>query len=372
MKKEGRKQSFVKKSLLSFLAVVSILIYLGAIFAGYAGWIDPSTWALPSMLALAFMPFFILSVIGMIGWNIYRFDSWIALFSDFVVIILIYPFILVFPMSHAKSASEGERVFSVMSYNSFYCDDTEFDNPARSRTLDYIINSDADIVCLQELYSIDAAGTHGKATTTQLDKIKELYPYRLEPGSRELVMLSHYPLKEIGGDRGELFFQYQVARVDVMGTPVTVINVHLPSFGLSPEERQVINDIKDGGEGLSHARSEQKSIYSKLSTAFSVRARAARVIRNICDTITGDLIVCGDFNDVPGSFAYRTVLGNDLHDVYKETEMGYTNTFHAYMMYFHIDQMFYRGNMRALDFIRGNVRSSDHYPITGIFALPSD
>ena len=345
-------------------------LYLFTVLAGYAGFIDPEAWALPSMLALVFLPLFVASVLITIGWNIYNYRSPMSIAGDIVFVLLIYPFIQVFPFGSTKLKYPNEKLLTVMSYNSFYCNDTEYKNPVRSRTIDYIITNNPDIVCLQELYSIDVAQTHGKATPIQINRVKELYPYRYEPGSRELVILSHYPITPIEGDSGKLFFQYQAVRVDVNGTPVTVVNVHLPSFGLSDEERQVVKQMKQGTQGISNSAGEMKNtIYGKLSKAFATRAQAARVIRNLCDTVKGDLIVCGDFNDVPGSYAYRIVKGDDLIDAYRETKTGYTSTFNAYMMYFHIDQMFYRGNLRALSFQRGNVKSSDHYPIEVTFGL---
>ncbi len=351
------------------LTAASAFLFLCALLSGYAGWINPSFWALPSMLALVFLPLFVLTVACMVAWNIYSFRSVMAITSDVVVFLLLYPLSVVSPFGSKKLKRSDEKVFTVMSYNSFYCNDSEYDNPVRSRTLDYVITAGADIVCMQELYSLDAAGTHGKATDTQIQKVKSMYPYRVEPGSRELVVLSRFPLTVVGGDNGKLFFQYEVVRAYVMGTPVTIVNVHLPSFGLSDEERQIVNKMKDS-EIQETTEDIRHTIYGKLARAFEVRAEAAKVIRSLCDTIKGDLIVCGDFNDVPGSYAYRTVRGADLRDVYTETAKGYTCTFNAYMMYFHIDQMLYRGDMRALAFRRGTLRSSDHYPIMGTFALP--
>lgn len=352
------------------LLVASGWLFLFSLLAGYAGWINPEFWALPSMLALAFIPFFILALVAMVGWNIYNYRSVPAIVGDAVIALLLYPFLIVCPFGSSKVVNKGEKKFTVLSYNTYYCNDVRIPNPVRSRTLDYIITSGADIVCLQELYSLDAAGTHGKATDTQIDKVKQLYPYRVEPGDRELVILSRFPLTVLGGDNGKLFFQYQAVRADVYGIPVTVVNVHMPSFGLSDEERQIVRNAKESADGIKGSASEMRhTVYGKLAHAFEVRAEAARVIRHLCDTVKGDLIVCGDFNDVPGSYAYRTVRGDDLRDVYTETAKGYTPTFNNYLMYFHIDQMFYRGNLRAIKFVRGNVNSSDHYPITGTFAL---
>lgn len=347
-------------------------LFLLTFLAGTAGWINPATWALPAMLALCFLPLFILSFTATLAWVIHSYRSPASIAGGVLMALMIYPLLTVCPVSQPKKPRPGERELTVVSYNSFYCNDTEFDNPVRSRTLDYLITSKADIVCLQELYSLDAAGTHGKATQTQIEQVKQLYPYRYEPGDRELVILSRFPITPLHGDNGKLFFQYQAVSVDVNGTPVTVVNVHLPSFGLSDDERQIVRKLREGSGGLKEGAGEMRhTIYGKLALAFAERAHAAEIIRDYADTVKGNLIVCGDFNDVPGSYSYRTIKSAGLRDAYNETATGYTYTYNAYMMFFHIDQMLYRGDMRAVSFRRGTVKSSDHYPIRTTFALPA-
>lgn len=348
------------------------ILYLFAILGAFAGWINPEKWALPSMLALAMPPLIVMCTGATVAWGAYHWRRPCAVGGYVTCLILLYPFFTLCPISVPQKPRPGEKILTVLSYNSFYCNDTQFENPVRSRTLDYIINSRADVVCLQELYSLDAAGTHGKATETQIANVKRLYPYRLEPGDRELVILSRFPIKALEGSSGKLFFQWQSVEVDYNGTPVTIVNVHMPSFGLDNGERQIVRKMGQGSGGIREgAREMRRTIYGKLAEAFATRARAAEVIRDYCRSVKGNLIVCGDFNDVPGSYTYRTVRSAGLKDLYTSVSSGYTFTFNAYLMFFHIDQMLYRGNLRGIGFTRGDVESSDHYPITGTFALPA-
>ena len=37
------------------------------------------------------------------------------------------------------------------------------------------------------------------------------------------------------------------------------------------------------------------------------------------------------------------------------------------MFYFHIDQMLYRGPLKALSLKVGKINTSDHYPLIGVF-----
>ena len=58
-------------------------------------------------------------------------------------------------------------------------------------------------------------------------------------------------------------------------------------------------------------------------------------------------------------------------DAYTQTGMGMMVTYNLFNLYFHIDQVFYRpdGGLRALSTRKGDIDSSDHYPVLARFAL---
>lgn len=87
----------------------------------------------------------------------------------------------------------------------------------------------------------------------------------------------------------------------------------------------------------------------------------------------GPMIICGDFNDVPESYAYRLLKGNDLKDAYVETGFGPMITYNAHAFWFHLDQIFYRGALRPLSVRKGKTKLSDHYPLFAEFEfIPAD
>ena len=80
--------------------------------------------------------------------------------------------------------------------------------------------------------------------------------------------------------------------------------------------------------------------------------------------------MAGDFNDIQGSYALRTILGDgDMHDAYAENAFGPTITYHGNRFYFRIDHVLYRGDMEAVDIERGDTPSSDHYPLLTTFVM---
>ncbi|MDE5976192.1 MAG: endonuclease/exonuclease/phosphatase family protein, partial [Muribaculaceae bacterium] len=145
--------------------------------------------------------------------------------------------------------------------------------------------------------------------------------------------------------------------------------VHLYSYDLSEEERNVMKDMKSV-DGAKESMKELKgSILHKLRNAFRQRANNATQLREAINTIrpSAPLIVCGDFNDVPASWAYEIIKGDDMRDAYADTNFGPAITFNLHGFYFHIDQMLYRGNLRALNLKVDKINTSDHYPLVAEF-----
>ncbi|HBC21661.1 MAG TPA: endonuclease, partial [Porphyromonadaceae bacterium] len=111
------------------------------------------------------------------------------------------------------------------------------------------------------------------------------------------------------------------------------------------------------------------SILAKMKKSYRDRAADAEAVRELLDSIKGTVIVCGDFNDVPASWAYRKVRGDDMSDAYADTGFGLMNTYNMHSFWFHIDHVLYRGAVRPLSVQKGNVDYSDHFPLIASFAL---
>ena len=92
----------------------------------------------------------------------------------------------------------------------------------------------------------------------------------------------------------------------------------------------------------------------------------------IANEMGSNLIVCGDFNDTPASWTYRTICGDDMRDAYAENSRGFKMTYHDSHFWLTIDHILYRGNLRAIDYKRHDVKVSDHYPISSTFEISAE
>ena len=75
------------------------------------------------------------------------------------------------------------------------------------------------------------------------------------------------------------------------------------------------------------------------------------------------MIVCGDFNDSPISYAHR-VIGKGLKDAFVESGNGFGISYNQNHFYFRIDNILLSKNLKSYRCTVDNtIKSSDHYPI---------
>ena len=115
-----------------------------------------------------------------------------------------------------------------------------------------------------------------------------------------------------------------------------------------------------------------KYLSRKMSVAYKVRARQVDEVANVISKSPYKVISCGDYNDVPASYAYSKVKGN-LKDAFRETGSGLGWTYaHSYYR-FRIDYIMYDKSFRSGGYKRGNLKTSDHYPIqTDLYLTKSE
>lgn len=348
--------------------ILSWILYLLTIFSAFGGYIPPRIWALPSLVTLAFPYLFIASLVVAVLWLLSR-HIFMAIFGALAAIVCWPVATNVCPVAFSSKSEKPD--FSLLTYNVYWLHDYQHPNETvPSRTLSYIINSGADIVCLQE---IDTLPRHPAMLCSQSDSLRSIYPYII-PGHMHLgsltpfIFLSRYPAKQ-EKITWALAPECALYKVTLPGNvPLYVMNVHLTSYLLSGNERKLLTSIR-GVKSAKKSLNMDKSIYHKMADAFRSRQALVHDIRHVIDSINAPMIICGDFNDVPGSYAYRVMKASDFNDAIAKTTFGPMITYHAHGFLFHIDQILYRGvNLTPHATIRGSLRSSDHYPLMTTFS----
>lgn len=348
----------------------NVLIAAGTIFSGFAGSIDQEYMPFAGLAALTFPGWLICSAVLLIL-NL-LFSRWLAIITAASLLIVLKPFLVFCPLnfgSRELSDDERGRSFKVLSYNVVsFVDEEGKSTPDFNRTMHEILRSEADAVVILEYEN------QGKLSEfvpkSQIDSLNSLFPY-FERGGRGTVMYSKRPILHVVPpenlrSRGNM----EVFRTSLAGHPVNIFAVHLESIGLNNEDKELFRSLADTDTSDANRTTigrVRHQIIAKLYDAFINRAHQAKMLRTYIEQLGGDAIVCGDFNDVPGCRTVHILEEAGLKDAYAETALGPTITFNSPLFWFRIDHVLYRGNMYAKEIKRGNVASSDHYPMLTTF-----
>ena len=82
-------------------------------------------------------------------------------------------------------------------------------------------------------------------------------------------------------------------------------------------------------------------------------------------------IVCGDFNDTPGSYVYRKVRGN-YRDAFEEKGNGFGYTYKGLYRILRIDYILHSEELETLDYESPDVPWSDHNPVKATLRFRRD
>ena len=110
--------------------------------------------------------------------------------------------------------------------------------------------------------------------------------------------------------------------------------------------------------------SKIKSIADRLVENNIYRsAQARKVAQFIEQSRPMKMVVCGDFNDVPLSYTYKTIA-KGLTDTYKAAGSGYRYTFDGFFKLLAIDHILVSDNVAILSYeVDYKNELSDHYPV---------
>jgi len=113
-----------------------------------------------------------------------------------------------------------------------------------------------------------------------------------------------------------------------------------------------------------------KNIYLKLDVAFKKRELQVKMLKNHIDSCRFPIILCGDFNDTPASYAYNQ-LAKKFKDTFRESGQGEGITYHgdAFPQY-RIDYILYDKRYKSYGHtVTNSIKVSDHFPIFSYISL---
>lgn len=152
-------------------------------------------------------------------------------------------------------------------------------------------------------------------------------------------------------------FQY----IDVVKGADTfrIFNIHLQSLKFTEANREYIDDPTLKSE---MDLQKSKNIISKMKAGFAKRKVQSERIKEAMNASPYPVIVCGDFNDVPNSYAYSTI-GKGMKNCFAEKGSGIGRTFSSISSTLRIDNIFTDPRFHIEQFTRVSRSLSDHFPV---------
>ena len=325
--------------------VATIVLML---LVGYSDRVNPAAHPVIGVVGLAFPVLLALNMAFLVFWLCTR-KRW-ALIPFLGFVVGYGPVSVYCPLSMLRDAPDG--AIKVLTYNVY-----GFHG--------YIINQDADIVCLQE------AEAPMKWRADCLDSIfAQRYPYRETAlseggGSDALTVLSKYPI--VGHEHIEYAsaFNHSEAYWLAIGRDtVLLINNHLESTALPQAMRQRFKTLVKGELDGDSMKTESKALVAKLAESTARRAPQADSVAAFIERHHGTpIILCGDFNDSPISYVRHTIA-RQLIDCYADTGNGPGISYHYNGFWVRIDNMMCSTHFTPYRCtVDRSISASDHYPV---------
>lgn len=140
---------------------------------------------------------------------------------------------------------------------------------------------------------------------------------------------------------------------------IRVFNIHLQSLKFTDGNRAFIEEpTLESKQDLKRS----KSLIGKFKTGFLKRQAQVDKVKEEIDKSPYPVILCGDFNDVPNSYAYQTV-GENLENAFAEKGSGLGRTYTNISPTLRIDNIFTSPSFTVNQFVTLPVPLSDHFPI---------
>ncbi len=264
---------------------------------------------------------------------------------------------------HKKSIADTKAI-KVMSYNVM---NFGFDKNKNSRDdiITLIADEQPDILCMQEFCTNSNWNINVEKKLAEVLHTKFRYFNVVNPGNKNYsvgtIIFSKYPIKNKGvipyattSGNSTLFID-----VEIDGIDVRIFDVHLQSIRFKKKDYDFLKDI---GDDRDQTINESKSIISRMREAYIQRAEQAKLVHEAIKNSPGKVIVCGDLNDAPVSFAYAKI-NDGLKDAFIEGGIGLGRSYAGDFPSFRIDYIMGSQSFDLKNFEIIPKKFSDHYPI---------
>ncbi|MCI1778630.1 MAG: endonuclease/exonuclease/phosphatase family protein [Bacteroidales bacterium] len=209
----------------------------------------------------------------------------------------------------------------------------------------YLKEQGIDIVCFQEYTEPYGFGRDS------IIKYMPSFGYHciseLQDGRDGLAIFSRYPIRYYKYEQyHDSDYGFMYADIDTGYEIVRIFNNHFQTTGLSKAER----------------KDSYYSAADYMSYNFRMREDQADTLDKKASGSPYPLIICGDFNSTPLSYACGKFSGK-YTDAFRECGRGFAYTYRYYHKLLRIDYIFYNKDMTGIRYYSEERPWSDHNPV---------
>ena len=360
------------------ILILNILAVIALLMAYLAPVVNPSKIVLPALFGLGYPYLLMIHLAFLLYWLI-RLKK--EIFISLLVILLGWNHLnnllpLQIRSSEIPVNASRDRFLKAMSYNvrGFNIYQWSKEAEAQQDIFRFIETQDPQLVCFQEYYTSSQKGQTHNSISAQLGNLpySAVY-YTADQANRNgfgIATFSKYPiLKKSRIPFNSSFNAAMYTDILFHSDTLRIFNIHLQSIRFQEDNYAFMDTarFKYNNEQIS----ELRAIGNRLRTAFSMRAEQAQIIASYVEDSPYPVILMGDFNDTPQSYAYRKIK-KGLDDAFRKSGSGFGNTYAGELPSFRIDFIMYGPPILSDDFVRIKTDHSDHYPISTFLFIPAD
>ncbi len=333
---------------------INSLLLVGQILSYLSPFVSPSIFWPIAFFGLLFPVFFILNLLFICYWLILMKKPFWA--NLIVLLIGMNSIGTLIGNSEEENAIEKENSFSIMSYNVrlFNAYNWIKKEGVKNEIFDLFNHMNTDILCIQEFYA-----------PKQLPKLD--YPFQhigLQNKKSQWHMAIYSKFNQINkgtvsikGERmnNTCIFSDMVFK----GDTIRIYNIHLASNWFDKRDLAFMENPEISKKAI---KKGVFGIVKRLKYSFKKRAIQVEVIKQHMEKSPYTIIVCGDFNDTPNSYAYNRI-SEGLEDAFLNKGKGIGSTFLGKIPFLRIDYILHSTKFKTNTFTTHQQKLSDHKAI---------
>ena len=346
------------------LFITNILVVILFLIGALAAYFSPETFLFPAYLGIAFPYLALLNFIFIVIWIFRRKRYvWLSVFAAFAGWGQ-YQSIAQFNFATAKTDGTPLKIIT-HNIRAFGLNGPRFEKETGRKIFKFYSNTQADIYCFQEFFNtknFNFFPLDSMIAATQLPYQHIEYSVHFRGNDFGLATFSKYPIISKGvvpvAQQGTNMCIY--TDVEIENRIYRIYNFHLASIHFKESEYRYIEEIQNKNQE-EHIKAAS-NLFTLLGGAFERRALQVETIKKHMNSSPYPVIVCGDFNDTPHSYAYHTIK-KGMKDTFNQKGFGLGNTYNGNLPPLRIDFVMVPENFSTLKHLVIKENLSDHYPV---------